>query len=238
MEKTRHIFNNSIYLISSQAVARNGIFYQTSIAKRFLQKADFYLGELCEILHYSIYNEGFELMIRTKGREDFCKYYRARMADERIAEKNIPLTTHIFSKAMADLLVSTAKHFNYHHQRKGAVFSSRFTRDLMEDKKTYDRHIERMHNMVPPQKQNRPWNEIPGAYRLRKTRNELREMKERCSSVYYRRNGLLNQSLRSFKRIKEKDLRGCLMKPPPKSIFSIYERIGLVFYIPTTAPFP
>lgn len=232
MKKTCHLFNNSIYHISSKAVARNLLFQNSEDCRRFLKKANTYLGPLCEILYYSLHHAEFHFIIRLKDRESFCAFYREKYEDETLEDQEIALSTHIFSKAMSDLLVSTAKYFNYWQQRTGSLFASRYHRKLIENSEALDQTIEELKSMDQMYQQQRPWHKIPSAYKIRKKRNVLRKLKERCADYYYRRKGLVHEQLLTFRRLGELDLRGCFETLPPKSIFEIYTRIAHINYIP------
>ena len=238
MKKTRHLFNESIYHISSNAVARNFLFQNPESCKRFLVKVNQYLGPLCEILYYTLHHSEFHLIVRLKDWESFCAFYKAQRKEEHIEPYEIPLSTYIFSKAMSDLLVSTAKHFNYWHRRKGGLFARRFRRSLIESQEALEGIIGTLKLMAPMYRQDRPWNKVPSSYRLRLRRKVLRKMKERSAEYYYKEGSRKHGSLAIFKRWGALDLRGCFKNLPPKSLFEIYHRLATIKYIPKNQFFP
>lgn len=90
-----HLFNDHIYEIHSHAVARNPIFIDRLICRRFLDKVDKYLKPLCEILHYSFHNNQYSMIVKLKSRQAFLDYELAKKVG--IAEEEVGFTTHIFS---------------------------------------------------------------------------------------------------------------------------------------------
>ena len=231
MNKTYHFFNDSIYLISSHAVARNPIFYHKKICMRFLKKVDYYLSPIAEILHYAIINNEFQLLVKLKDRSAFCAHYRNRK-NILITDDSIPISTFIFSKAINDLLVSTAKHFNYHHKRKGNLFSHRFHRELIESPEHLEFILKQMNGLKDRKLNRGEWSEFPSRYKLLKNRKILRNMKERCARYYYENRKIGHKLLTSFRRINSSDRRGCFLYLPPKSIYPYYKRISILYFVP------
>lgn len=238
MERTIHLFSNAVYLISSSSVARNPLFYNSSLCNRFIHKLDKYLSPVCEILHYSILNREFQILVRIHNRETIEQKYNDRLPKFQNESGEVPLTTFIFSKAMSDLLVSTAKHFNYHHKRKGSVFSSRFKRKLIESEGDFNIVVRALQNMELIHTQSEEWSKISKSFRIRMRRKRLRKLKVRCALYYYRKQEESHEILSTFRLYNKGDLRGCFKNIPPKSIYKYFYRQVSIQFIPKEGYFP
>lgn len=233
--KTVHLFENSLYHISSSCNARNPLFINKAICDRFLEKVDHYLAPLCDILHYSIVNNEVQLIVKLKDRKTIINAYKKRKNDK-VSFKDIPPSTYIFSKAMSDLLVSTVKHFNYHFQRKGGMIARRFKRNLITNKLELEYWMKQIRAMKAQLKQKQPWNKFPSAYKLHKRRSPLKRLKYRSAEYYYLKEniGTEHHNLKGFKRINYLDLRGYFKIIPPYTLFEKYNRIWSQNLIPKT----
>jgi hypothetical protein len=232
MEKTKHLFNEAVYLISNKTVARNPLFCNKQLCRRFLMKIDQFLSPLCDILAYSIDNTEFQLIVKLHSRSVFCEFYKQRTPDKEILDNEIPLSTYIFSKAVSDLLVSTVKHFNYHHGRSGALFMRRYFRRLIESEKELTREIERLNRMKRLRTFQNPWNILPKGYRLNKKRQSLKEEKTRSTALFFDQKLRRHELLSKYIFYLDFDLRGCFKKLPPKSIYSLQgDRPSLNYYL-------
>jgi hypothetical protein len=228
MNSTQHLFSDKIYLVSSSATARNPIFHNDSQSKRFLEKVDLYLGPICKVLHYAVHNCSFQLIVKINSREEICHYYKNQKGERQLQEFEIPFTSYIFSKAMSDLLVSTAKHFNYHNQRKGALFACRFKRKLIETKKELEKIITTLNLMKETEVQLSPWNELPEGYRI-KNREPMKLNESRSACKFYL-GKKLDCLLSSFMSYKKMDLRGSFSTPHTFSLKSQYSRLNLTIF--------
>lgn len=131
--KCRHIFEKRIYLICNRAVAGNTIFTSKKEQVEFLNKVDQYLGPVCDVLAHSLHDDQFQLLIETKSRRHFTKFFKLTHKGKTDERFFLPLSTHIFSRLMSNLQVSVAKKFNFRNGRSGALFAARFERILVED---------------------------------------------------------------------------------------------------------
>jgi hypothetical protein len=93
-----------------------------------------YLGPICEILAYSLYDHEFQLVVHLKPRYVFEYHFKDKNKDFDVSKFGIPETTYIFSQAMANLQVSFVKHFNWLFKRTGALVAGRFRRNLIENR--------------------------------------------------------------------------------------------------------
>ena len=131
--KCRHIFEKRIYLISNRAVAGNGLFTSKKEQAEFLSKVDQYLSPICDVLAHSLHDDQFQLLIETKSRRHFTKFFKLTHKGKTDEGFFLPLSTHIFSRLMSNLQVSVAKKFNFRNGRSGALFAARFERVLVEN---------------------------------------------------------------------------------------------------------
>ena len=161
--KSRHIFENRVYLISNRAVAGNPIFLSKTDQLEFLEKVEQYLKPICDVLAYSLHSDQFQLLIETKSRRNFTKFFRDMHKGKTNEDIFLPLSTHIFSRQMSNLQVSVAKKFNFRNDRSGALFAGRFERILIENEDELDLWIERLNAKVRFFDQAKNWaNQISG----------------------------------------------------------------------------
>lgn len=132
--KCRHLFEKRVYLLSNRAVAGNALFTSIKEQQKFLGKVEQYLSPLCKVLAHSLHDDQFQLLIETKSRAQFVKFFKNTHKGKTNEKNFIPLSTYIFSRQMSNLQVSVAKKFNFQHERNGALFASRFERILIESK--------------------------------------------------------------------------------------------------------
>lgn len=132
MQRTRHLFENSIYLISNHSVARNPMFSNMRMQKYFIKKMQKYLAPISDILAYSMDDHEFQILVKLKGREDFVDHFISKKGQGKSDVNDIPESTYIFSKAMANLQISFVKHFNWYYERTGSLVAGRFQRKLVE----------------------------------------------------------------------------------------------------------
>ena len=129
---TKHLFEEHVYLISNHSVARNPMFSNTSMQHYFIKKMEYYLLSICDILAYSLNDNEFQILIRTKSREDIADHFCTKNKKKLSSDADIPESTYIFSQAMANLQVSFVKHFNWKYERSGTLMAGRFERKLIE----------------------------------------------------------------------------------------------------------
>ena len=146
--KSRHIFENRVYLISNRAVAGNPIFLSKMDQLEFLEKVEQYLKPICVVHAYSLHSDQFQLLIETKSRRSFTKFFRNMHKGKTNEKIFLPLSTHIFSRQMSNLQVSVAKKFNFRNDRSGALFAGRFERILIEDENELDMWIDKLNGKV------------------------------------------------------------------------------------------
>jgi hypothetical protein len=226
--KVQHVFNGHIYLISNHAVACNSIFENSELCTRFLEKVDLYLSPLCEILHYVLHDNQFQLLVKIASKEAFIKYYRNKKG-EKIKEKDIPFSTHLFSQAVANLLASTAIHYNRKYNRTGALFARRFTKTLMTNEEIMKSWVEGLHSMRRYHRYGKRW-------RSRKSKKRRygcvqANNRERNAQYFYSRRSLRHPILSSFKRVHKLDLQGQFKILPPPSIYTIFSCYKTVQYL-------
>jgi hypothetical protein len=214
-----HIFENHIYLISNQAVAVNGLFRDSDLSVRFLERMEKYLSPICKILHYVIDDDQFQILVKMAVREDFCNYYRHKKQDDELEESKIPLSTHIFSQAMANLQSSAAIHYNRKVGRQGALFARRFRKRLVCSKESLKNWIEKLNAMKKQFSYASNWRYRYRARNRRKWVTEVRERLERSAYVLYQRGDTGHKLLSSFVRYWELELQGQFEILPPKRIF-------------------
>lgn len=236
MEKTSHFFNNHIYHISSIATARCAIFHNKKACERFLKKLDKYLSPICTIMHYAFQESGFQCIIKLKDRKTFQKFYRTKHELPDMKDKEILHSTFIFSQQMANLLSSTAIHYNRAQGRSGALFASRFQRKLIEKESELTHLLEQMNTMTFELKYSKKWRYASDKERSQKWRKDKRKLKERCAFYYYKKKTNVHEKLCSFKRADQIELRGHFENLPPKSIYSTLDRLVFIFYLKKRKP--
>ncbi len=132
MEKTIHLFEENVYLLSNHSVALNPMFRNKDMQDYFLNKMEFYLSPVSNVLAYHLSDNSFELLVKLKDRATFEEHYRNKNTKKFMEDREIPETTYIISQAMANLQVSLAKHFNFVEKRSGTLMAARFARKLIE----------------------------------------------------------------------------------------------------------
>ena len=155
--KCRHIFEKRVYLISNRATAANPIFMNSRDQSEFIEKMDQYLSPICNILAHSLHDDQFQLLIETKSRRSFSKFFKDTHKGKTSEEFFIPLSTHIFSRQMSNLQVSVAKKFNFRNNRSGALFCARFERLLIESESEVQIWAERLNNKIRYFKSAKKW---------------------------------------------------------------------------------
>ncbi len=152
MEKTQHLFEERVYLISNHSVARNPMFSSEEMQLYFAKRMEHYLTPICDILAYNLKDDEFQLLVKLKKREDFEKYFKQKMKSKKKFLQDVPESTYIFSQAMANLQVSFVKHFNWKYGRSGTLVARRFGRKLVESESEMQEWIsklnggEKLHN--------------------------------------------------------------------------------------------
>lgn len=146
MEKTKHLFENSIYHISNHSVALNGMFLNEELQMHFIEKMEFYLSPIANIIAYDISGNGFQILLRLKDRSSFTKHFLSKRKSKEFLITDIPESTYIFSQAMANLQVSFVKHFNHKYKRSGTLMASRFGRKLVESEQEMQDWIQKLNN--------------------------------------------------------------------------------------------
>jgi hypothetical protein len=142
--KVSHFEEEKIYTISNHAVARNPIFVSKEIQQHFLNRMDFYLAPIANIIAYNLADHEFQITVKLKSRPEFISCYKNRSSYEK--GEIIPESTYIFSRAMSNLQVSLVKKFNFLYKRNGTLMASRFTREKIESPEELTKWIGRMNN--------------------------------------------------------------------------------------------
>ena len=146
--KCRHILEDRIYLISNRATASNPLFLSKRDQLEFLDKVEQYLAPICKVLAHALHDDQFQLLIKTKSRNHFSRFFKSKHKGKTDEKLFIPLSTHIFSQQMSNLQVSVAKRFNFKNARKGALFASRFERRMMKSEQDLQLWIGRLNNGI------------------------------------------------------------------------------------------
>jgi hemerythrin len=230
-----HLFENHIYIVSNHAVARNPIFTNKAYCIRFLEKIDLYLGSICKILHYSLDQNQFQLMIKLNDRKSFCDYYTAKKKGQGRDEANIPHSSYIFSQAMANLQSSTAIHFNRKEGRTGALFARRYYKHLVESKEELDNLVDTFQSFPKQVSYGVKW----AAKEMVKNRarwiKRKKYKKERNAAVFYKFKKSRHPILSAFWRINAFDLQGQFITLPPRKI-NRPKIINTPFFTPPSPP--
>ena len=129
--KTRHLFEERVYLISNAAEAKNSLFRSSDDCKLFQAKIDTYLSPICDILAYNFGVDEYTLVVNLKSRAEIEDFYKVKKGKKMLQDDLIPPSTYIFSQQMANLQSGYAKHYNYQYDRSGSLFCSRFVRELI-----------------------------------------------------------------------------------------------------------
>lgn len=219
MKKVDHFFENNIYLIKNFAVARNPLFKNSYYRKRFLEKMDLYLSPLCQILHYVIDIDQYQIVIKVAGRETFLKYYKTKIEAQDIPHALIPPSTHILSQVISNLQSSSAIHLNRKEGRKGSLFAQRFKKELVENKEELVHIITQLHNNKQVFRHSSYWRYK--TIRKNKAKNIVRtSLSYGLNARAYYANVLKQHDvLNKFTRIGDLDLHGQFNNLPPSSIY-------------------
>lgn len=97
----------------------------------------------------TVHQNQFELLIRTKERRSFVRFFKETHKGKTNESFFIPLSTYIFSRQMSNLQVSIAKKYNYENERRGTLFASRFERFLLESQEALDECMSGFKNRMP-----------------------------------------------------------------------------------------
>ncbi len=160
MEKTQHIFEERVYLISNHSVALNPMFTNKDLQVYFIKKMEHYLGQICSILNYSLSDCEFKLLLKTKDRATFERYYLEKHEDKDVVLEDVPESTYIFSQSMSNLQVSYVKHLNFVEGRSGTLMASRFCRRLIESEEEMRIFQEDLNRGVRSEKFSDRWKNI------------------------------------------------------------------------------
>lgn len=215
-----HIFEGHIYLISNQSVAVNGLFSDSELSLRFLEKMEKYIAPLCQIIHYVIDDDQFQILVKMKSRAAFCEYYRNKKEDVELEENKIPWSTHIFSQAMANLQSSAAIHYNRKTGRQGALFARRFRKRLVRSEAELENWIVRMNTMKKQFRYAPHWSYRYRASNRNKWVSGQRGKIERSAYILYVGKLARHYILSSFVRFREMELQGQFEMLPPKRIMA------------------
>lgn len=229
--KKVHLFNDHIYLISSHAVARNPLFHNKFMCDRFLGKVEKYLSPLCEVLHYNLDGNQYQMLVKLKSRDAFCAFVRAEKCTPDLEDEGIDWTTYIFSRAMSRLLASCAIHFNRKYGRSGALFARRFSRKLISNKQELDEQLGRFDKMEPSHVNMKVWNKVPSRFRLKNKKRVRLKKKERSGFYYYQRPKKRHKVLSNFRRVQTLELRAQFNNLPPNNIYEFVHRLELILYL-------
>lgn len=221
--KVQHFFEESIYVISNYAVARNPLFSEKYYCKRFLRKVAHYLGPICDILSYGLMDNEFQLLIRLKSREVILDHYRSKLDDFEIESHKIPESTYIFSQCMANLQSSTAIHFNRREGRQGALFAARFQRFQVCSEREYEYWLDRIHNLEKMNELSDVWgNNLAGkGYDRWVVVNYKRGYR---SSYKFYDGGGREGCLEVLRGLSDSELQGQFKNSAPRSLKSIYSK--------------
>lgn len=210
--RAKHLFEENIYVLSNFVVAKNGLFREKKDCARFQEKIDFYLTPICEIYQYYIGVDQFHLIIRLKNRQAIEEYYRSIKCEGNISEAEIPLSTYIFSQAMANLQSSTAIHFNRKNGRKGAVFARRFYKHLIESEVELKMWLQQLKNLKTKTVQSLKWR-FRIKSRVLKVSLSDRLNYLRSGYIFYKNNSEKHPFIKSFRRYLLEEFQGQFEKP-------------------------
>ncbi len=157
MKKTKHLFEEQVYLISNHAVALNPMFDCKAMQDYFKNKMESYLSPICHILAYSLEDNEYQLLVKLKKREDFVQLFFEKNKD--IFENDIeaPPSTYVFSQSMANMQVSFVKHYNYVNSRSGTLMAGRFSRKLVETQEEMQMWKDRLNKGVRKHNYSEKW---------------------------------------------------------------------------------
>ncbi len=156
--KAKHVFGGHMYLICNYGVARNPIFKDEEDLEFFKEKFDQYLGEICEV-HASCHQiNQFQYLIKIKERPELEAFYTNKQKKKKknqahdlydINSDEIPESYLIFSQEVSNMLNSVAKRFNFRHGRKGSLFGSRYSKELVESEVEMNAWVARLNALEP-----------------------------------------------------------------------------------------
>lgn len=124
----RYIEEGKTYVITNHAVAKNHLFKDKHYCTYFIRGVKKYLSSICELVSYSLDGDQFNLIFKMGTRSDFREYYIRKKKSQGKEVGVVPLSTYIFSQAMANLQASMAIHLNRKENRTGALFARRFSK--------------------------------------------------------------------------------------------------------------
>jgi hypothetical protein len=141
--KTKHLFEDQIYLIGNHSCARNPLFATEKMQDYFKNKMEKYLSPLCDIMAYNLNDNEFQIVVKLNERKAFEEHFLSKKKNK---DKEVPETTYIFSQAMANLQVSFVKHFNFVFNRSGGLIARRFHRHLIESEEELHSWVTKLNN--------------------------------------------------------------------------------------------
>ena len=154
---THHLFEDHVYLISNQSVARNPMFSSLDMQVYFLKKMEHYLNPLSEIIAYCLNDNEFQLLVRLKSRSHFEEHFMSKKGNGDLDVLDVPESCYIFSQAMANLQVSFVKHFNWKYERSGTLMAQRYRRRLVESSEEMEVWIKRLNSGLKKNSYSKKW---------------------------------------------------------------------------------
>lgn len=218
-----HLFDSHIYIITNHAVARNLLFRDKYLCRRFLEKLDKYLSSLCQIMHYCLDDNQFQIIVKLRDREAFIEYYIKKYGLAESEQDKIPASNYIFSQAMANLQSSTAIHFNRSFGRTGALFARRFQKVLVKSKEELDMWIDRLNEMKKFIKYYGEWGFRQGGEQRNEARvfwmKRVRRCIERTGYAFIKGILVSHAILSSFIQVDSIQFQGQFIKLPPGRLY-------------------
>ena len=208
MEKTQHLFEGNVYLISNHSVARNPMFSTLKMQQYFEKKMESYLSPISQIIAYALNDNEFQILVRLKERENFVNHFMTKKGNSARDLLDIPESTYIFSQAMANLQVSFVKHFNWFHERSGTLVAGRYDRKLVESEVELEEWISKLNRGIKKHSYGYLWE------------NDLMKSREVLTSgwLYGEGQEVISKDLGVYLDGRKSDLAAVFEDLPPKCL--------------------
>lgn len=156
MQKINYYKDDGIFLARSSSTANTLFFERKNDHQLFFELIDKYLGGMIEVIHYSVVPTAWNLIFRTKSKEEIeAEYFRQRALSKKAKmECTKGDVEYMLSEHFRFMNSQLVKITNKRTGRHGTKVHSRFEKFSFENRKDMDNMIEQLETLV---EFNRQW---------------------------------------------------------------------------------
>lgn len=132
---------NQICMASGHCVASNVMFETKKDHQLFLEYWQKYLGEMADVIHYHLTEEGWHIMFKTRSALDIKRAYTQQRMKSQKAKKECTYmdVRRMLSEHFRIFLSQYVRRTNVIHGRKGTKVMERFKKYIFHDKIDYEK---------------------------------------------------------------------------------------------------